>query len=85
MQQTHYTQVCTLVFFCPIGFQIFMSGGFFTPCKGFPEGCSCPAALFDTCNGVFEILLVVYLLLPLTPPPPPPSFCTVHSDYVGVV
>lgn len=85
MQQTHYTQVCTLVFFCPIGFQIFMMpGGFFTPCKGFPEGSSCPVALFDTCNGVFETLVVVdHLLLPHTPPPP--SFCTVHSDYVGVL
>ena len=30
------------------------------------------------------LLFAVFLLFPLTPPPPPPSFCTVHSDDVGV-
>ena len=51
--------------------------------KVFPEGCSCPVALFNYCNGVLEKLVVVLLLLRLTPPPPP-SFCTVHSSDVGV-
>jgi hypothetical protein len=60
-----------------------MSGGFLNHVvKVFPEGCSCPVAFFNYCNGVLQKLVAVVFLLPLTPPPP--SFCTVHSDDVGV-
>ena len=44
-------------------------GDFLHHVKVFPEGCSCPFALF---------------LLLLLLPPPPPSFCTVHSDDMDV-
>lgn len=34
-----------------------MFGGFLhLAVKVFPEGCNCPVALFDSCNGVFEML-----------------------------
>ena len=37
-----------------------LSGGFLHHVvKVFPEGCSCPVALFISCNGVLETLVVV--------------------------